>query len=70
MSDPQKYTRGVLAGMFGCTNGFVGYVAALKRSQRKPIVAAREEAHERVREQWGTKKSLAKDIQRKRREFW
>jgi hypothetical protein len=70
LSDPHKYTRGVLARMFGCTNNFVGYVAALKRSQRKPIVAAREEAHERIRERWGAKKSLAKEIQQKRREFY
>jgi hypothetical protein len=70
LSDPQKYTRGMLARMFGCTTNFVGYVAALKRSQRRPIVAAREEAHERMRERWGTKKSLAKDIKQKRREFW
>jgi len=56
--------------MFGCTTNFVGLVAALPRSRRKPIVAEREEAHRQMREGWGERKSLAKAIERKRREFW
>ncbi|KAH8824876.1 mitochondrial ribosomal protein subunit L20-domain-containing protein [Flagelloscypha sp. PMI_526] len=68
--DPTVYTRGVLAKRFGVTQGFVGQVAALKKPERKKRVAARDEAHEKKRDQWSDKHSLVKAIRKKRRELW
>lgn len=69
-SDPTKYSRGKLAQMFGCTENFVGSIAALKKPQRKALIRVREQKHEAVREKWSEKKSTARAIRAKRREFW
>jgi hypothetical protein len=70
LENPKKYTRSVLAKRFNCTENFVGQVASLARSQTKMIRKQTEESHEMVRQTWGDKKSLAREIRKKRREFW
>ncbi|KAF9046417.1 mitochondrial ribosomal protein subunit L20-domain-containing protein [Panaeolus papilionaceus] len=70
VSNPAKYTRGVLAKMFGCSNELVGHVAALPKPQRKAALKAREEIHEAHREKWSEKHSLVMAIRKKRREMW
>ncbi|PPQ67542.1 hypothetical protein CVT26_006844 [Gymnopilus dilepis] len=69
-SDPVKYTRGKLASMFNCTQTFVGLVAPLKRTARKPILKDRDALHEEARQRWSEKHSLVKAIAKKRRELW
>lgn len=69
-SDPKKYSRTVLAKMFGCTQGFVSLVAALPKTQRKAMRKAREAEHQAIRDKWSQKHSLVKAIQVKKKEFW
>lgn len=68
--DPAKWTRGRLAKEFGCTTSFVMHVAALKPADRKKAKALRDAEHEKARSQWGEKKSMVREIRKKRREFW
>lgn len=68
--DPVKWTRGRLAKEFGCTQSFVMHVAALKSSDRKKALTLREAEHEKARSTWGEKRSLVREIRKKRREFW
>ncbi|PPR05367.1 hypothetical protein CVT24_007981 [Panaeolus cyanescens] len=70
VSDPAKYTRGVLAKMFNCSTELVGLVAALPKPQRKAAREAREEIHQANREKWSEKHSLVMAIRKKRREMW
>ncbi|GLB38439.1 putative mitochondrial ribosomal protein subunit L20 [Lyophyllum shimeji] len=68
--DPVKYSRGKLAKMFGCTQNFVGTIAALKSSTRRSLIRTRNLEHEKVREKWSEKKATVRAIRAKRREFW
>ncbi len=68
--DPVKWTRGRLAKEFGCTQSFVMHVAALKSSDRKKALASRDAEHENARSEWGEKRSLVREIRKKRRDFW
>ncbi|KAF9013445.1 mitochondrial ribosomal protein subunit L20-domain-containing protein [Cyathus striatus] len=70
LSDPEVYTRGKLAEMFGCTENFVGLVAALKKPKRKALLKTREEAHKLDRAKWNEKHTLVKEIRAKRRQLW
>ncbi|KAL0960633.1 hypothetical protein HGRIS_005662 [Hohenbuehelia grisea] len=70
LSDPAKYTRGVLAKQFDCTQKFVSLVASLPKPARKAQLKKREEVHAANREKWSERHSLVKDIRAKRREFW
>jgi hypothetical protein len=56
--------------MFGCTEAFVGMVAALPKSKRKAVVRVREEAHAKMRERWSERKSVERAVRAKRKEFW
>ena len=69
-SDPETYSRQKLAKMFGCTQTFVGAVAALKKSQRKKLIRKEEEQFERQRGAWSEQKLMARAIRGKRRELW
>ncbi|KIL67853.1 hypothetical protein M378DRAFT_72661 [Amanita muscaria Koide BX008] len=69
-SDPQTYTRTKLADMFGCTQTFVGAVAALKKSQRKAVIRKEEEKMGTQRAGWSEKKVLVREIKAKRRLLW
>jgi hypothetical protein len=68
--DPARFTRSVLARMYGVTQAFVGMVAPSKKTYRKEAIRQRDEAHETIREKWGERKSISVEIRRKRREFW
>lgn len=68
--DPVKWTRGALAKEFGCSPTFVMHVAALKSADKKRAVRARDAEHEEVRSKWGEKKSMVREIRKKRREYW
>lgn len=68
--NPEKYSRTKLAEMFNCTSHFIAQIAALPPTKRKEFTKTRSEAHEKVRQRWGEKKSLFMDIRKKRREFW
>lgn len=68
--NPVKYSRTKLAEMFNCTSSFIAQIAALRPSKRKEFRKERDEAHEKIRQRWGEKKSLFVDIRKKRREFW
>lgn len=46
-TDPTKYSRGKLAKMFGCTQNFVGTIAALKSSARMGLIRTRNLEHEK-----------------------
>ncbi|KAK2465211.1 hypothetical protein APHAL10511_002565 [Amanita phalloides] len=69
-SDPETYSRAKLAKMFGCTQTFVGAVAALKKSQRKRLVTKEEDRRERERAAWSEKKTVVRAIRAKRRDLW
>jgi len=69
-SDPQTYTRTKLAKMFGCTQTFVGAVAALKKSQRRAAIRKEEEKRSGERAGWSEKKTLVREIRAKRRLLW
>ncbi|KAF8630870.1 hypothetical protein AX17_005229 [Amanita inopinata Kibby_2008] len=69
-SDPVTYTRTKLAKMFGCTQMFVGSIAALKKSERKALVKKEEEKCNIERATWSEKKQLVRAIRTKRRELW
>lgn len=69
-SDPNTYTRIKLSKMFGCTMGFVGAIAGLKKPQRKKQIRKEEERLERQREGWSEKKLMVRAIRTKRREMW
>lgn len=68
--NPEKFSRTKLAEMFNCTTHFIAQIAALPPTKRKEFTRKRDEAHERIRQRWGEKKSLFVDIRKKRREFW
>ncbi|KAF8221040.1 hypothetical protein L208DRAFT_717038 [Tricholoma matsutake] len=70
LSDPKKYSRGKLAKMFGCTESFVAGIAALKKTQRKALIRARDQKHAEARDRWSEKKSIVRAVRAKRREFW
>jgi hypothetical protein len=69
-SAPETYTQKKLAQMFNTTPSTVGMVATLPQAKR---TAARQKffaAHDEQRGKWGEKKSIIRDIRKKRREFW
>lgn len=68
--NPSKYSRGVLAKMFGTSQNFVGQIAAVKKTKRKALIKSRDEEHELVREKWSDKKSIVRAIRVRRKEFW
>ena len=68
--DPKRYTRTMLAEMFGCSSAFVSYVAPLAHSEQKAALSRRERVHEKARAQWGEKTALLHEIRKKRKEFW
>ncbi|PFH53930.1 hypothetical protein AMATHDRAFT_136248 [Amanita thiersii Skay4041] len=70
LSDPTTYTRTKLAKMFGCTQTFIGSIAALKKSQRKTSIRKEEEKREAERVTWSERKQLVRQIRAKRRELW
>ncbi|KAI0693961.1 mitochondrial ribosomal protein subunit L20-domain-containing protein [Cytidiella melzeri] len=69
-SDPSTWTVSKLAREFKCTTQFVRLMAPLTPSQRKKKQAARDAEHELQRAQWGERKSLAREVRQKRRDFW
>ncbi|KAI0338907.1 hypothetical protein BDW22DRAFT_657375 [Trametopsis cervina] len=69
-SDPDNWPVLKLAKEFGCTAQFVKLMAPLTTSQRKKKQAARDAEHAKRRAQWGERKALVRDIQKKRRELW
>jgi hypothetical protein len=69
-SDPAVYTRGKLAKQFGCTEGFVGKIAALPKSKRRAMVRMRDEGHAEARMKWSENKTIVRAKRAKRREFW
>ncbi|KAF5382637.1 hypothetical protein D9615_002942 [Tricholomella constricta] len=69
-SDPVNYSRGKLAKMFGCTQNFIGTIAALKSAPRMGLIRARNLEHEKARERWSEKKATVHAIRAKRREHW
>jgi hypothetical protein len=68
--NPHKYTRGVLAEMFGCTEHFVGLKAALNKNKRKVLKAKVEKEHMKSREKWSERHQIVMAIRAKRKEFW
>jgi len=69
-SDPNLYSCGKLAKMFGCRPSFVSQVAALPRSMRR-VYAKRQEAKvDAVKAGWGERKATVRAIRDKRRTFW
>lgn len=69
-SDPTLYTRGKLAGMFGCSPTFVGMVAPLKKSQCRAMHKELERVHEKARGKWSEKHQIVMEIRKRRRELW
>ncbi|KAG5638255.1 hypothetical protein H0H81_001024 [Sphagnurus paluster] len=69
-SDPTTYTRGKLAKMFGCTQNFIGTIAALKSAPRTAAIRVRNAEHAKIREKWSEKKATVRAISAKRRELW
>ncbi|KAL6308431.1 mitochondrial ribosomal protein subunit L20-domain-containing protein [Sparassis latifolia] len=70
VEDPLTWTRSKLAKEFNCTPNFIGRAAAMKVRDRKKVLAQRDEEHEKARGLWGEKKSLFREIAKKRRDFW
>lgn len=68
--NPEKYTRSVLADKFNTTSNFVALVAAMSPKERRVAWRKREQEHQKNRDSWGDRKSLAVEIRKKRREFW
>jgi len=69
-SDPKKYTRSVVAKMFGVEEAFVAFAAGLSHSAAKRSVAERNAVHALHRERWSERHQIVKAIQRKRRTLW
>lgn len=69
-SNPSMYSRGKLAKMFGCTESFIGAVAALKKPQRTSLIKLRDQKHEEARGKWSEKKSIVRAVRAKRRTLW
>ncbi|KDQ62575.1 hypothetical protein JAAARDRAFT_149554 [Jaapia argillacea MUCL 33604] len=69
-TQPLLWTRSKLAKKFNCTENFVGMIARLENPVRKEVLKVRDEAHDEARSKWGHKKSLVRDIRKKRKEFW
>ncbi|KAG8722922.1 hypothetical protein FRC08_000022 [Ceratobasidium sp. 394] len=65
-ADPKTNSCQVLARRFGCTPLFVSMVAPLGKEQRQEL----EKEQKALREKWGERKQLIREIRRKRREFW
>jgi len=70
MENPTLYTRSRLADTFGCSPSFVSYVAPLKPSQQRSVLAKRDREHEKARSRWGEKAAVIREIRKKRKEFW
>ncbi|KAF9077561.1 mitochondrial ribosomal protein subunit L20-domain-containing protein [Rhodocollybia butyracea] len=68
--NPVKWTRGVLAKKFNCSQQFVALVAATKKSTRRQLIRNRDVEHEKNREQWSEKRRLVVAISQKRRQYW
>lgn len=66
LQDPKTNSCQVLARKYGCSPVFVSMVAPLGSEQRKEL----EKGQNAMREQWGERKRLIRDIRKKRREFW
>jgi hypothetical protein len=67
---PAKFTRSVLANLYGVTPGFVGMIAPSKQVYRREAHAAFEAVHQELRSKWGERKALAVEIRRRRKQFW
>lgn len=70
LSDPVKWTRGKIAKKFGCTQTFVGMIAAVKKPQRKQLVKAHDAIAAAAREKWSERHSIVRAIREKRRALW
>ncbi|KZP33493.1 hypothetical protein FIBSPDRAFT_924487 [Athelia psychrophila] len=68
--DPEKWTRSRLAEKFNCTSHFVALKAAMQPSQRKKANKEFDAKIEAVKEQWGHRKTLIREIAAKRKTFW
>lgn len=68
--DPKKWTRGVLAKKFGCTQTFVGLKAALRKPDRREAIEARDAEHTRKKEKWSDRHQEVMAIRKRRKELW
>ncbi|KIY70904.1 hypothetical protein CYLTODRAFT_419302 [Cylindrobasidium torrendii FP15055 ss-10] len=68
--DPGRFTRSVLAKMFGVTEAFVGSAAPLKPSVRRRELAKRDELHEMNREKWSQRHQMVVEMRKRRKALW
>ncbi|KAH7340910.1 mitochondrial ribosomal protein subunit L20-domain-containing protein [Rhizoctonia solani] len=68
LSDPKNNSCQALAKQFNCTPIFVSMVAPLPKQKREELEKEQREAQKR--EQWGERKTLIREIRKKRRQFW
>ncbi|CAE6398272.1 hypothetical protein ACGC1H_004370 [Rhizoctonia solani] len=68
LSDPKNNSCQALAEMFNCTPIFVSMVAPLPKQKREELEKDQREAQKK--EQWGERKTLIREIRKKRRQFW
>ncbi|CAE6529442.1 unnamed protein product [Rhizoctonia solani] len=68
LSDPKTNSCISLAKRFNCTPIFVSMVAPLPKQKREEL--EREQREAQKREQWGERKTLIREIRKKRRQFW
>ncbi|EIW80937.1 hypothetical protein CONPUDRAFT_82054 [Coniophora puteana RWD-64-598 SS2] len=68
--DPEKWSCNKLAALFGCKPYLVSKVAALPKKQRREKRKEVEREHEQERATWGDRKSVQREIRKKRRDFW
>ncbi|CAE6404486.1 unnamed protein product [Rhizoctonia solani] len=68
LSDPKNNSCQILAQQFNCTPLFVSMVAPLPKQKREELEKEQREAQKR--DQWGERKTLIREIRKKRREFW
>jgi hypothetical protein len=68
LEDPKANSCQFLATKFNCTPIFVSMVAPLPKQKREELEKEQREAQKR--EQWGERKTLIREIRKKRRRFW
>lgn len=68
--NPSYYTRSRLAKLYKCPPFLVAQKVPLAKSDRIAALEKTALEHEKNREQWGELKSMAREIRKKRREFW
>ncbi|CAE7053871.1 unnamed protein product [Rhizoctonia solani] len=68
LGDPKNNSCQALAKKFNCTAIFVSMVAPLPKEKREEL--EREQREAQKMEQWGERKTLIREIRKKRRQFW